>query len=180
MGVSPSHVVSAALSSSWRTVHALLLIQCGIPPTADSRPWTSPMGVLPMGNSSSWTAPVCVPSTGCILQNRLLQCGFLHGLQVDICSTINIRGLQGNSLHHQGLHRRLQGNLLQCLNHLLRSFSTDLGVCRAAFLTCSWSWEQLLRWFLSLLSYVIPEVLPLLLMGLALAFIFLFSCLPLI
>jgi len=55
-------------------------------------------------------------SFGCI---HLLQCGVLHGLQVDICSTVELDGLQGGSLPHQGLHHRLQGKNLQRLENLL-------------------------------------------------------------
>ncbi|KAK4831466.1 hypothetical protein QYF61_017714 [Mycteria americana] len=40
---------------------------------------------------------------------HLLQCGVLHGLQVDICSTIYLHGLQGDSLPHHGLHHGLKG-----------------------------------------------------------------------
>lgn len=35
----------------------LSLLQCGVPPTGHSSPWTSPKWVLPIGCSSSWTAP---------------------------------------------------------------------------------------------------------------------------
>ena len=42
---------------------------------------------------------------------HLLQHGVLHRLQVDICSTVNLHGLQGDSLPHHGLHHGLQGNL---------------------------------------------------------------------
>ncbi|KAK4831110.1 LOW QUALITY PROTEIN: hypothetical protein QYF61_015413 [Mycteria americana] len=35
----------------------------------------------------------------------------LHGLQVEICSTVNLYGLQGDSLPCHGLHHGLQGNL---------------------------------------------------------------------
>ncbi|KAK4810966.1 hypothetical protein QYF61_014438 [Mycteria americana] len=47
-------------------------------------------------------------SFGCI---HLLRHGVLHGLQVDICSTVDLHGLQGDSLPHQVLHHGLQGNL---------------------------------------------------------------------
>ena len=40
---------------------------------------------------------------------HLLQCGVLHWLQVDICSTVDLHGLQGDSLPHHGLHHGLQG-----------------------------------------------------------------------
>jgi len=40
------------------------------------------------------------PSSGI----HLLWCGVFHGLQVDICSTVDLHGLQGESLPHHGLH----------------------------------------------------------------------------
>ncbi|KAK4818194.1 hypothetical protein QYF61_008578 [Mycteria americana] len=42
---------------------------------------------------------------------HLLWHGVLHGLQVDICSTMDLHGLQRDSLSHHGLHHGLQGNL---------------------------------------------------------------------
>jgi len=47
------------------------------------------------------------PSSGI----HLLLRGVLHGLQVDICSTVDLHGLQGHSLPHHGLLYGLQGNL---------------------------------------------------------------------
>jgi len=42
---------------------------------------------------------------------HLLWCGVLHGPQVEICSTVDLHGLQGQSLPHHGLLHGLQGNL---------------------------------------------------------------------
>ena len=42
---------------------------------------------------------------------HLLRRGVLHRLQVDICSTMDLHGLQGDSLPHHGLPHGLQGNL---------------------------------------------------------------------
>ena len=42
---------------------------------------------------------------------HLLQRGVLPWLQVDICSTVNLHGLQGDNLSHHGLLHRLQRNL---------------------------------------------------------------------
>jgi len=42
---------------------------------------------------------------------HLLQLGFFCGLQVDICCTMDLHGLQEDSLPHHGLLHRLQGNL---------------------------------------------------------------------
>jgi len=63
---------------------------------------------------------------------HLLWHGVLHGLSGDICSTVDLHGLQGDSLPHQGLLHRLQGNL--CSSTWSTSspfFFTDLGACRA-------------------------------------------------
>uniref|UniRef100_A0A8B9MTF9 SPATS2-like protein n=1 Tax=Accipiter nisus TaxID=211598 RepID=A0A8B9MTF9_9AVES len=76
---------------------------------------------------------------------HLLRRGILHGLQVDISSTVDLHGLQGDSLPHQGLHHRLQGNLCSSTWSISSlSFFTDLGVCRVGSLTCSHSSLQLL------------------------------------
>jgi len=72
---------------------------------------------------------------------HLPQCGVLHGLQVDSCSTMDLSGLQGHSLPHQGLHHGLQGKSL-CTSIWSTSspfFFTDLGVCRVVSLTSSHS-----------------------------------------
>jgi len=65
---------------------------------------------------------------------HLLRCGVLPRLQVDICSTEDLHGLQWDSLPHHGLPHRLQGDL--CFG-AWRSSSpacfTDLGVCRVVF-----------------------------------------------
>jgi len=47
--------------------------------------------------------------------------GPFHGLQVEICSTMDLHGLQGDSLPHHGLLHGLQGqtSLLRRLEHLL-------------------------------------------------------------
>jgi len=83
-----------------------------------------------------------------------------HRLQVDICSTVGLHGLQGDSLPHHGLHHELQGKTL-CSgvpSNSSPSFFTDLGVCRVVSLTLSHS--SLLtaispQFFLLLLKYVI-------------------------
>jgi len=38
----------------------------------------------------------------------LLQHGVLHGMQVEICSIMDLHGLQGHGLPHHGLHHGLQ------------------------------------------------------------------------
>jgi len=99
--------------------------------------------------------------------------GPLHGLQVDISSTVNLHGLQGDSLPHHGLHHRLQGKSLcsGACSTSSPSFFTALGICRVASLT--WSHSSLssaTSWqvFFPLLEYVTTEVLPSSLTGLAL------------
>ncbi|KAK4831758.1 hypothetical protein QYF61_018956 [Mycteria americana] len=60
----------------------------------------------------------------------------LPGLQVDICSTVNLHGLQVDSLPHHGLHHGLQWNLCSgTWSTSSSSFFTDLGVCRAVSFT---------------------------------------------
>ncbi|XP_049649848.1 uncharacterized protein LOC126035355 [Accipiter gentilis] len=108
------------------------------------------------------------------LGTHLLRRGVLHGLQVDICSTVDLPGLQGDSLPHHGLHHRLQGNLRSSAWSISSpSFFTDLGVRRLVSLTCSHSSLRQLflpvPTFFFLLKSVITEALPLSLIGSALA-----------
>jgi len=100
--------------------------------------------------------------------------GPFHGLQVDICSIMDIHGLQGDNLPHHGLHHELQGRALSSsvLCTSSPSFFTDLGVCRVVSFTSSHSpllTAVSLHFFLPFLNYVIPEVLQSSLIGLALA-----------
>jgi len=64
-----------------------------------------------------------------------------HRLQVDICSTVDLPGLQGDSLPHHGLHHELQGKTLcsGISSTSSPSFFTDLGVCRVVSFTSSHS-----------------------------------------
>ena len=67
--------------------------------------------------------------------------GPFHRLQVDICSTVDLHGLQGDSLPHHGLHHELQGKA-PCSgvsSTSSPSFFTDLGVCRVVSFTLSHS-----------------------------------------
>ncbi|KAK4810648.1 hypothetical protein QYF61_007385 [Mycteria americana] len=103
---------------------------------------------------------------------HLLRHGVLYGLQEDICSTVDLHGLQGDSLPHHGLHHELQGNLCPgAWSTSSSSFFTDLGVCRVVSLTYSHSSfpAAVVQQFLPLLKYVITEALPPSLMGSALA-----------
>ena len=71
---------------------------------------------------------------------HLLRRGVLHGLQVDICSTVDFHELQGDSLPHHGLHHGLPGNLCSgTWSTSSPSLFTDLGVCRVVSLTYSHS-----------------------------------------
>ena len=87
------------------------------------------------------------------------------GGRVDICSTMDLHVLQGDNLHHHGLHHGLQGNL--CSGTWSTSFFTDLGVCTVVSLTYSHSSlpAAVAQQVLTLLEYVIPEMLPLSLIG---------------
>jgi len=192
--VSPSHVVSAALSSSkgglltlcpCSTVRSLLreavlhkLLQCESFPLAPAlrevpQHRSFPTGCSPSGTGCSSVGPqqdhkpcqqTCSGvgsslhgSTGpgrSLLQRRgphgvtasfrhppALACGPFHGLQVDICSTVDLHGLQGDNLPHHGLHHKLQGKTL-CSDILGTSspfFFNDLGVCRVVSFTSSHS-----------------------------------------
>jgi len=103
-----------------------------------------------------------------LLGIHLLQCGALPGLQVEICSTVHLHGLQWDSLPHLGLLHRLWGNL--CSNPCstsFPSFCTDLGVYRVVLSQSHFSIA--LQVFFPFLNYVILEALPLLMTGLALA-----------
>ncbi|KAK4829526.1 hypothetical protein QYF61_005165 [Mycteria americana] len=133
-------------SFPWAAVLHKLLQRGSLPRGAVLQEQTAPAWV-PRGVTSpaSKTAPVWAPlSTGParnLLQHRLstgsqppsgihlLWCGALHGLQVDICSTINLHGLQGDSLPQHGLHHGLQGNLCSGARSTSSpSFFANLGV----------------------------------------------------
>jgi len=62
---------------------------------------------------------------------HLLRRGVIHWLQVGICSTLDLHGLQVDSLPHHGLHYMLQGNLCSgTWSTSSPSYFADLGVCR--------------------------------------------------
>jgi len=107
------------------------------------------------------------------LDIHLLQCGVLHGLQMDICSTVDLCGLQRNSLPHHGLLHGLQGKDVcsSIWSTSSPSCFTDLGAYRVVSLTSSHSsfLTDVSPQVFPLLKYVIPEVLPLSLTGLVLA-----------
>jgi len=102
-----------------------------------------------------------------------LEWGPFHRLQVDICSTVDLHGLQGDSLPHHGLHHEMQGKTLcsGVLSTSSPSFFTDSGVCRVVSLTSSHSSLDCCFYciFFPLIKYVLTEALPLSLTVLALA-----------
>ena len=76
-------------------------------------------------------------SFGCI---HLLRHEVLHGLQITIHSTVDLRELCGHTLHHHGLVQGLKGNLFSVTwSTSSPSFFTDLSVYRAVSLTFSHS-----------------------------------------
>jgi len=60
-------------------------------------------------------------------------CGPFHGLQVDTCSTMDLHGLQADSLPPHELHHGLQGKIFSPAPGA--PAFTDLGVCRVVSLT---------------------------------------------
>jgi len=77
--------------------------------------------------------------------------GPFHGLQVDICSTVDLMDCRGTTCITMDLHHELQGKSLcsDILSTSSPSFFTDLGVCRVVSLTSSYS---------SLLTATCPRV----------------------
>ena len=141
--LSPNLLQRGLLSLQKSTGPARSLLQCGLP--TGSQP---PSGI------------------------HLLQRGVLHGLQVDICSTVDLHGLQGDSLPHHGLPHGLQGNLCSSTwSTSSPSFFPDLGVCRVFPLAYSHSSlpGAVAQCFLPFLKYVVTEALPMGLIGPALA-----------
>jgi len=84
-------------------------------------------------SATAWASHWVIASFGCI---HLLWCGVIQELQVDICSTMDLHGLQVNSLPHHGLLHGLQENRcsVRCSASPSSSF-TDLGACRIFSLT---------------------------------------------
>jgi len=60
---------------------------------------------------------------------HLLRPGILHRLQVDLCSTVDLHRMQGDSLPHHGLLHKLQGNLSSGTSSTSSPFFTNLGIC---------------------------------------------------
>jgi len=96
----------------------------------------------------------------------------LPELQVEICSTMDLHGLQGNSLPHHGLLHGLQGNL--CSGAWSTSSPPSALTLGSAgvfhiFSILSPATVAVAQQLFPLLKYVIPEALPPSLTGLALA-----------
>ena len=90
-----------------------------------------------------------------------LQCGVFHGLQVDMCSTVDLHGLQGDHLHHHGCLSGAAGeSLLWHLEHVVPSFFTDLGVCRVVSPILTPLSHNCCAAFFPLLKYVITVAPP--------------------
>jgi len=151
------------------------LLQCGGPPALPAK--LLQHGLLshhgPTGPARSLLQRGLSMGSQPALGIHLLRHGVLHGLQVEICSTMDLHRLQWDSLPHHGVHHGLQGNLCSSTWGISSlAFFTDLGVCRAVSLLYS-----LLSpaancpyvGFFPLLKYVIPEALPPSLVGAALA-----------
>ena len=158
--------------------HTLPLLQSRVHPTGDILPWNSPAWVLLMGCSSSQTVPAWVLSTGCspsgadwptgsqVLPANLLQCGPQPCAVTSTCScmgsstgcrwisaplwtSMGCRGTAYLPLPHRPLC------LQSCCSHIFSLLSACSCCCAANFFP--------------LLKYVIPEALPPLLVGLAMA-----------
>ena len=116
----PFHKLLQGVSPTGSQALPANLLQCGLLSLHGSTgPGRSlPQRRVPMGSQSGGHPPAPV-------------CGPFHRLQVDLCSTVNLHGLQGHSLPHHGLLHGLQGNL--CSGAWSMSSSscfTDLGVFR--------------------------------------------------
>ena len=62
---------------------------------------------------------------------HLLHRGLLHGLQHGDLLHVGPMGCRGTACSTRGLSTGRRGTSAACLEHLLPSFCTDLGVCRA-------------------------------------------------
>jgi len=108
-----------------------------------------PANLLRCGLLSPWVRRSCQEPAAAQAPHGITTC-FRHppalvwcpfqGLQVEICSTVDLHGLQGLSLPHHGLHHGLEGKTLcSGVSRTSSPFFTDLGVCRVVSLTSSHS-----------------------------------------
>jgi len=159
---------SSMKSLSRETVLHKLLQQFGCSSSRTAPAWVLPTGCSPSGTESptgsqalpakllqrgllsprvrrSWQepAPAWAPhgATASFRHPPAPAWGPFHGLQVDICSTMDLHGLQRDNLPHHGLQHELQGKTLcsGISSTSSCSFFTDLGVCRVVSLTSSHS-----------------------------------------
>jgi len=129
-GAVPQEQAAPAWVSTGSPALPTNLLQRGLLSPQVCRSWQKPpLARAPHGVTVSFRHP------------RAPAWGRFHGLQVEICSTVDLHGLQGNSLPHHGLHHKLQGKAL--CSDLSGTSSppsfTDHGVCRAVSLTLSHS-----------------------------------------
>ncbi|KAK4828719.1 LOW QUALITY PROTEIN: hypothetical protein QYF61_000557 [Mycteria americana] len=103
------------------------------------------------------------------LQGTCSSIGSSMGCRVDMCSAMDLHGLQGDNLLHHG-HHQLQGNLCSSARTTFSPTSSLTLVSAGQFLTCSHSSlpAAVAQQFLPFLKYVVTEVLPPLLIGSAL------------
>jgi len=88
-------------------------------------------------------------------------------VQVDICSTVDLHGLQGDNLPHRGLHHEQQGKTAPASQApppppsslTLVSAELFLSHCLTPLSQLP-SYHRFVFFFVSLLKYVIPEALP--------------------
>jgi len=77
------------------------LLRCGLLSPQVHRSWQEPAPAQgPQGVTASFRHPLA-PAWG-----------LFHRLQVEICSTVDLQGVQGNNLPHHGLQHELQGKSL--------------------------------------------------------------------
>jgi len=65
---------------------------------------------------------------------QLLRCGVLQRLQVDLCSAVDLHGLQGHCLPHRGLLHGLQGNICSGIWSTFSSFKNFIWVSAELYL----------------------------------------------
>lgn len=108
------------------------LLQHGLPMRSQILPEKLPQHRLLSPQNHTFCqepAPVCDLTQSQPPSCNLLHKGVLHGLEVDIHSTLDLHGLRGSILPHNGL---LQGNLWSSAWTISSlSFLTDLGVSYA-------------------------------------------------
>jgi len=147
--VTSSHVVSAAPSPSGGRLLTLFPCSSVRPfsretvlrklPQCDPFPRTAALHELPQPGSlpqaavlQEQAAPARAPPgvTASFRHPSALVWGHFHGLQVDLCSTVDLHGLQGGNLPHHGLHHELQRKTLcSGVSSTSSPCFTDLGVC---------------------------------------------------